>query len=225
LDPSTDRIVKIGLVKFTSDGEVFDEFATLVNSPGSSREVREIHHIDDSDLLRAPALEQVLPEVFGFIAGTVLVAHNLEFEEGFLAASAQRAGIQLPDTVGLCTLRTCRRQLDGRAFSLVSMYKTATGEWSDSRHTALGDARSVSKVLVWLLRQPPSPLSLTEPATGDRRDRYVPDQLSPSAALRWENRRDGRSGWMPIGKGGDGTAGACQIKDLHLRVGHAVEIP
>jgi DNA polymerase III epsilon subunit-like protein len=79
LDPSTDRIVKIGLVKFTSDGEVFDEFATLVNSPGSSREVREIHHIDDSDLLRAPALEQVLPEVFGFIAGTVLVAHNLEF--------------------------------------------------------------------------------------------------------------------------------------------------
>jgi hypothetical protein len=44
-------------------------------------------------------------------------------------------------------------------------------------------------------------------------------------ALRWENRRDGRSGWMPIGKGGDGTAGACQIKDLHLRVGHAVEIP
>jgi DNA polymerase-3 subunit epsilon len=34
LDPYTDRIVEIGLVKFTSDGEVFDEFATLINNPG-----------------------------------------------------------------------------------------------------------------------------------------------------------------------------------------------
>ena len=164
LDPYTDRIVEIGLVKFNSDGRVLDEFATLVNSPGSSRDAREIHQIDDSDLVGAPTIEQVIPEAFALIAGTVLVAHNLDFEESFLVTNAQRAGIPLPDTVGLCTLKTCRRQLDGRAFSLVAMYKTATGGWSDNKHTALGDARCVREVLLWLLNQSPSPLYLSEPS-------------------------------------------------------------
>lgn len=93
----------------------------------------------------------------------MLVAHNLDFEESFLVTSARRAGIALPATVGLCTLRTSRRQLDGRAFSLVAMYKTATGGWADHRHTALGDARCIREVLLWLLNYSPSPLYLTEP--------------------------------------------------------------
>ena len=57
------------------------------------------------------------------MTGTVLVAHNLDFEDGFLNAAARRAGISLPRVVGVCTLQTARRQLDGRAFSPISMYK------------------------------------------------------------------------------------------------------
>jgi DNA polymerase III epsilon subunit-like protein len=164
LDADIDRIVEVGLVKFTGDGTVLDEFSTLV-------EARDVHRIDDEDLVGAPDISQVLPEVLAFISGTVLVAHNLEFEERFLAAAARRARIPLSDGVALCTLRTCRRQLDGRAlsltamykFSLTAMYKTATGEWAENRHTALGDARAIRDVLLWLLRQCPSPLYLTEP--------------------------------------------------------------
>jgi DNA polymerase III subunit epsilon len=163
LDADVDRIVEVGLVKFTGDGTVLDEFSTLVNSPGSSREARDVHRIDDEDLVGAPDISQVLPEVLAFISGTVLVAHNLEFEERFLAAAARRARIPLSDGIALCTLRTCRRQLDGRAFSLTAMYKTATGEWAENRHTALGDARAIRDVFLWLLRQCPRPLYLTEP--------------------------------------------------------------
>ena len=80
-----------------------------------------------------------------------------------MAAAARRARIPLSEGVALCTLRTCRRQLEGRAFSLIAMYKTATGEWAENQHTALGDARSIRVVLLWLLRQCPSPLYLTQP--------------------------------------------------------------
>jgi DNA polymerase III epsilon subunit family exonuclease len=163
LDADIDRIVEVGLVKFTGDGTVLDEFSTLVNSPGSSREARDVHHIDDKDLVGAPDISQVLPEVLAFISGTVLVAHNLDFEEKFLAVAARRATIPFSDGVALCTLRTCRRQLDGRAFSLTAMYKTATGEWAENNHSALGDARAVREVLLWLLRKCPLPLYLTEP--------------------------------------------------------------
>lgn len=162
LDPSSCRIVEIGLVKFTGDGTVVDEFTTLINNPGSPREARDVHGITDADLRGAPDTADVLPEVFAFIAGTVLVAHNFEFEAGFLTAAARRARLPLPALVGVCTLRTARRQLDGRAYSLTVMYKTATGEFPQNKHTALGDARSVREVLLWLLRNAPSPLYLTQ---------------------------------------------------------------
>ena len=162
LDPNTDRIVEIGLVKFTPDGTVLDEFATLVNNPGSSDQARSVHGIEDADLVGAPTTAQALAEALAFIRGTVLVAHNLEFEDGFLTAAAREADIELPRAASICTLRTSRRQLEGRAFSLKAMYKTATGGWLDRNHTALADARAVKDVLLWLLRTAPQPLYLTE---------------------------------------------------------------
>jgi DNA polymerase III subunit epsilon len=161
LYPSADRIVEIGLVKFRGDGEILDEFATLVNNPGSSPEARMRHQIDDEDLIGAPTVDHALAEAFAFMAGTVVVAHNLDFEEGFLAFTAQRNGLSLPRLSGVCTLQAARRQLDGRAYSLISLYKTATGEWAENKHTALGDARALREVLRWMLRTAPQPLHLT----------------------------------------------------------------
>lgn len=161
LDPDVDRIVEIGMVKFTADGTVIDEFATLIDNPGSSREARDVHQINDADLVGAPRTVDALREAFAFMAGTVVVAHNFDFEEAFLAAAAQRERLPLPRTIGLCTLQTSRRQLDGRAFSLTVMYKTATGEFPTNKHTALGDARSIREILLWLLRTSPQPMNFT----------------------------------------------------------------
>lgn len=178
LDPDVDRIVEIGIVKFTADGTVIDEFATLVNNPGSSPGAREKHGIDDVDLVGAPSAEQTLREAFAFITGTVLVAHKLDFEDGFLAAEARRASLPLPPVVGICTWQTSRRQLDGRAFSLFAMYKTATGDWHDHQHTALGDARAARDVLLWLLRTTPSPLHLTKTRPATQPSPYAPCPIS-----------------------------------------------
>jgi DNA polymerase III epsilon subunit family exonuclease len=168
LDAVTDRIVEIGLVKFTADGTIIDEFATLVNNPGSDASARAVHGIDDADLVGAPKTKQVMDEALAFMSGTVLVAHNCDFEERFLASAARRVNRPLPTLVSVCTLQSSRRQLEGRAFSLTAMYKTATGGWSDQRHTALGDARAVRAVLLWLLRNAPRPLYLTQGPPTDK---------------------------------------------------------
>lgn len=79
-----------------------------------------------------------------------------------------------------------RRQLDGRAFSLNAMYKTATGSWSDQRHTALGDARAVREVLLWLLRNAPKSLYLPQgqsAATG-RTSEHCPVSSRPVPLTR-----------------------------------------
>jgi len=157
---ATDRIVEIGMVKFRGDGRVVDEFATLVTGPGpgSSREAQEVHKIRDEDLVGAPSLEQVFPELLAFLDDTIVVAHNLDFEASFLVAASRRHQIPLPDLPAICTLQTSRRQLDGHAFSLKAMYKTASGQWAADQHSALGDARATMQVLLWLMRTAPSPL-------------------------------------------------------------------
>ncbi len=166
LDCEVDQIVEIGLVKFTADGRIVDEFATLVNNPGSCREARNKHQINDDDLIYAPSTGDTLREAFAFMAGTVLVAHKFDFEEGFLSAAARRERIPLPPVLGVCTLQTSRRQLDGRAYSLTVMYKTATGEFPTNQHTALGDARAIREILLWLLANAPAPLHFMQAPPG-----------------------------------------------------------
>jgi len=163
LDPHDDQIVEIGLVKFAHNNDAPDEFATLVKSPGSSREAREIHQIDDNDLIDAPTVSEVLPEVFALMSGSFLVTHNLDFVEPFLLAAAHRNRIPLPAVPALCTLRTCRRQLEGRSFSLRTMHEAATDGVVTMDHTALSHARATREVLLWLMRVAPEPLYLTEP--------------------------------------------------------------
>lgn len=161
LDAQADRIVEVGLVKFTAEGTIIDEFATLVNNPGSSAGARSAHQIDDADLIDAPATADALREAFAFMAGTVVVAHNWEFEEGFLVTVARRTGLRVPNILAACTMKTAQRQMDGRAYSLKVMYKSATGEFLENSHNALADARAVGEILPWMLRTAPKPLYLT----------------------------------------------------------------
>ena len=117
------RVLRSGNVATTYQFKTNSGASPLVNSPGSDADARAVHGIDDSDLVGAPTIKQVLDEALAFLAGTVLVAHNCDFEERFLTAAAHRAYTTLPKMVGLCTLQSSRRQLEGRAFSLTAMYR------------------------------------------------------------------------------------------------------
>jgi DNA polymerase-3 subunit epsilon len=50
------------------------------------------------------------------------------------------------------------------------MHKTATGEFPEHKHTALGDARSIRSILPWLLDNSPQPLHLTSAPPSPRTD-------------------------------------------------------
>lgn len=165
LRAASSRVVEIGLVKIRGDGTVIDEFATLIaGSPVG--ESTSVHGISDDDLDGAPTWARVWPEVEQLICGTVLVAHNLDFEQAFLEAEVRRAGCRIPPILGLCTLSEARRQLDGRAFSLKSLHKTVSGSWRSDDHTALGDARATADLLLWLLRSGPTTLALSDSPRG-----------------------------------------------------------
>ncbi|WP_040214655.1 DNA polymerase III subunit alpha [Clostridium polynesiense] len=88
----TEKITEIGIMKI-QDGKVIDEFSCFVNpeKPIPLRVV-EVTNITDDMVKDAETIEKVFPKMLEFIKGTVLVAHNAEFDVGFLKHNARVLG-------------------------------------------------------------------------------------------------------------------------------------
>ena len=88
LDPLSDAIIEFGAVRFR-DGEVVEEFSELAD-PGRQipEEISRLTGITDSDVNGKPSSREVLQRFLSFIEGeSCLLAHNAEFEAGFIKAA------------------------------------------------------------------------------------------------------------------------------------------
>ena len=93
LSSRTDRIIEIGAV-LMKNGEEINRFQTFVDPEQSlDKKIIDLTGITDEMLRGAPKIEQVLPEFLAFVAGRVLVAHNSDFDTGFIRAECARQGI------------------------------------------------------------------------------------------------------------------------------------
>ena len=99
VDPSSDRIIEVGLVRFKGDEEM-GRFSTLVNPRMKiSGFINRLTGIKQSDLNTAPDWERVAPLVRQFISDDPIVAHNVRFDAGFLRSHGVYPGGGQYDTV------------------------------------------------------------------------------------------------------------------------------
>ena len=93
LSSKHDRIIEIGAV-LMKDGKELDRFQSFVD-PGRRLDPKttELTGITDEMLKGAPSVEEVLPEFLEFVGNRVLVAHNSDFDTGFIRAECARQGI------------------------------------------------------------------------------------------------------------------------------------
>lgn len=93
LSSANDRIIEIGAVVM-KNGEELDRFQTFVDPQRSlEKKIVELTGITDEMLKGAPKIEEVLPEFLKFVNGRVLVAHNSDFDTGFIRAACARQGL------------------------------------------------------------------------------------------------------------------------------------
>ena len=98
LSSRTDRIIEIGAVVMQGGKEI-DRFQTFVDPERKlDKKIIELTGITDDMLVGAPKIEEVLPKFMDFCAGKVLVAHNSDFDTGFIRAECQRQGIPWEQT-------------------------------------------------------------------------------------------------------------------------------
>jgi DNA polymerase-3 subunit epsilon len=157
LDPRRGhKIIEIAGLRI-EDGQVREEkvFMSFVNPERDiPPEARQIHHISDADVSGSPTIEKVLPQFLEFARDSILVAHNAEFDLGFLEVEKECCWgyVDLPEC--LCTLRLSRalypsefrHNLDALAqrFGLVL---------PADRHRALADVNLTAIALLRMLEQ------------------------------------------------------------------------
>ena len=93
LSSVNDRIIEIGAVIMRGKDEI-KRFQTFVDPERSlERRIVDLTGISDDMLRGAPKIEEVLPQFIKFVGDRVLVAHNADFDTGFIRAECERQGI------------------------------------------------------------------------------------------------------------------------------------
>ncbi|AFM39878.1 DNA polymerase III, alpha chain [Desulfosporosinus acidiphilus SJ4] len=143
--PVTEKITEIGIMKLQG-GKVTDKFSCFVNpeKPIPARVV-EVTNITDEMVKDAETIDQVFPKMLDFIDGSVLVAHNAEFDIGFLKYNAKDLGYDF-DFTYLDTLSLAKELFpDFKTYKLGRIAKNL-GIKVEVAHRALDDVDTTVKV-------------------------------------------------------------------------------
>jgi len=147
---SGDRVIEIGAVAIENQC-IIAEFSSLIDVDKMIPwQVQQVHGITNEMLYGEPKPDEVLPEFYKFIAGSILVAHNASFDIGFLRHEFALLGMSLNNR-SLCTLKMSRKlypHLPNHKLETVSRYLLGKSCKQMQRHRALGDAKLAA--MIWL---------------------------------------------------------------------------
>lgn len=152
LNAIKDKVIEIGAIKL-SGGEIVDRFSTFVNPLRPiPYEIFQLTSITDDDVTDAPTIEEVLPKFIEFCKGSIMVAHNADFDMGFIKAKANELNLEWDksyvDTLGLARFL----MTDAKKFTLDSIakkYKIDMGH----HHRAIDDAITTANIFKIFLKQ------------------------------------------------------------------------
>jgi len=189
LEPGNARVIEVAILLMNSNGEIHEEYATLVNPGNGQVGPTFIHHITEEAVLSAPSFHEIAGDILKRFENRIVVAHHAAFEDKFLAAEFRRAGIKLPPIPALDTLWLSRQVVDLPNYKMQTVLQNYGVEETDL-HTALGDVRALAKILPTLLNRAPSilyPVIHSElpavPASGKQKTRVT-------------NLKKGEKGWI-----------------------------
>lgn len=140
--PLRDRITEIALVRF-DDGVETVRWQTLVNPQQPIPPfIQSLTGISDAMVADAPLFAEVADKLLALLEGSVLAAHNVRFDHGFLKSEFKRLNITLRQKV-LCTVKLSRLlypQHYSHGIDAIVARHQITGL---ARHRAMGDVEAI----------------------------------------------------------------------------------
>lgn len=133
----------IEVAAYITDGcQIIDSYSTLINPEVNIPIwISGLTGIDNSMVANAPVFSEICEELSLFLKDKVFVAHNVNFDYGFLKAEFERECISF-NPKKLCTVRLARKIFPGfRSYSLGRLCEHI-GIPINDRHRAKGDAEA-----------------------------------------------------------------------------------
>ena len=141
----TEKITEVGIMKI-KNGEILDEFSCFVNPEKPIPErVVEVTNITDDMVKDAETIDKVMPKILEFVGDSVLVAHNADFDIGFLKYNAKQLGLTLDNTY-IDTLRLSKDLFPDFKKYKLGLIAEKLGIKVEVAHRALDDVDTTVKV-------------------------------------------------------------------------------
>ena len=147
-----DRIIEIGAVK-VENGVITEKFSEFVNPERPIPfEIEKLTSINDRMVEDAPNISVILPKFMDFCGGSVLVAHNADFDTGFIRHNCEVLGLPY-DYTYVDTLGIARSFLEGLKNYKLDTVVEAMGCTLANHHRAVDDAGATADVFVRFLER------------------------------------------------------------------------
>ncbi|MFC7320669.1 ATP-dependent DNA helicase DinG [Halobacillus campisalis] len=146
-----DRIIEIGIVVL-KDSRVVKEFSSLVYPERDIPPfITSLTGIDDEDVSHAPLFSEIAEEVYGLFKNAYIVAHNIEFDLGFLNAELNACGFSSLNNQIIDTVELARVLIPTSPSFKLGRISEALNFGHDRPHRALSDAQVTGELLIYLL--------------------------------------------------------------------------
>lgn len=145
LSKHSGHITEIAIYKH--DGkQVVEEFVSLINPESPIPfEISRLTGITNQMVKEAPKFYEVAKNIINITEGSVFVAHNVNFDYGFVQEEFKRLGYSFKRDK-MCTVKQSRALIPGHASYSLGKLCRDLGIILDGRHRAAGDALATVKL-------------------------------------------------------------------------------
>ena len=148
----TEKITEIGAVR-VKDGAIVDTFECFVNPEiPIPQKIIELTGITDDMVSDAETIEQIMPKFLNFIGDLKLVAHNADFDVGFLKYNAENLGLTM-DNEYIDSLALSRQLFPEFKKHKLGILAEKFGIKVENAHRALDDVITLVKVFKKMLEK------------------------------------------------------------------------
>lgn len=153
LSAATERIIEIGAVK-VENGEILESFDLFVDPEKAiTPEITRLTSITNEMVAGAPKEADALEQFFRFCDGCdILVAHNADFDMGFLRAAIRRCGRE-EDPVQIDTLVMARAMYPELKKHKLDTIAERLGVTQKHHHRADDDARVLAEIFLKMVQR------------------------------------------------------------------------
>lgn len=142
--PEHAQVIEVGAV-MVQNGQIIDHFESFVECAFLPEYITKVTGIVPEDLVGAPSQQEVLTKLRTFLDDAVFVAHNADFDYGFLNHSFDRFGLGTIGNSKLCSIDLAKRTIESERYGLAYLNEFLE-IGTEVHHRAYSDALTTAEV-------------------------------------------------------------------------------